>query len=80
MARLAVTFVADFCAVHVVEERERVRWVTAAHLDPARRLALFERLAATGSQIWMTGTEAALFDGIDDATRLLVAEGRVSLL
>lgn len=52
----------------------------AAHLDPARRLALFERLAATGSQIWMTGTEAALFDGIDDATRLLVAEGRVSLL
>ena len=52
----------------------------AAHLDPARRLALFKRLAATGSQIWMTGTEAALFDGIDDATRLLVAEGRVSLL
>jgi DNA replication and repair protein RecF len=52
----------------------------AAHLDPARRIALFERLAATGSQIWMTGTEAALFDGIDDATRLLVAEGRVSPL
>jgi DNA replication and repair protein RecF len=52
----------------------------AAHLDPARRLALFERLAATGSQIWMTGTEAALFDGIDDATRLLVVDGRVSPL
>ena len=36
----------------------------AAHLDPARRAALFERLAATGAQVWMTGTEAGLFDGI----------------
>jgi len=51
----------------------------AAHLDPARRLALFERLAATGSQTWMTGTEPALFEGIDAASRLHVAEGRVSL-
>jgi len=50
----------------------------AAHLDPARRLALFERLAATGGQVWMTGTEAALFDGIGDATRLHVESGRVS--
>ncbi|MCH4150983.1 MAG: DNA replication/repair protein RecF [Sphingobium sp.] len=49
----------------------------AAHLDPARRLALFARLEATGSQIWMTGTEAALFEGIMEATRLRVAEGRV---
>ncbi len=32
-----------------------------AHLDAARRAALFERLAATGSQLWMTGTDAALF-------------------
>lgn len=50
----------------------------AAHLDPARRLALFERLADTGSQVWMTGTEAALFDGIADATRLHVEAGRVT--
>tara|TARA_R110000782_G_scaffold78293_5_gene156103 strand:+ start:94699 stop:95769 length:1071 start_codon:yes stop_codon:yes gene_type:complete len=49
----------------------------AAHLDPARRGALFERLAETGSQTWMTGTEAALFDGITAATRLHVEEGRV---
>ena len=42
----------------------------AAHLDPGRRAALFERLAATGAQVWMTGTEAALFDGIGDATRI----------
>ncbi len=49
----------------------------AAHLDPGRRLALFERLAATGSQIWMTGTEAALFDGLGEATRLHVTDGQV---
>ncbi|MBL0925293.1 MAG: DNA replication/repair protein RecF [Sphingomonadaceae bacterium] len=46
----------------------------AAHLDPARRNALFERLAATGAQVWMTGTEAALFDGIG-STAELVAVG-----
>ena len=33
----------------------------AAHLDPLRRAALTERLADTGAQIWMTGTEAAPF-------------------
>ncbi len=33
----------------------------AAHIDPARRTALFERLAQTGGQIWMTGTEYNLF-------------------
>lgn len=48
----------------------------AAHLDPARRAALFERLAATGGQVWMTGTEASLFAGIAaDSTRLTVADG-----
>jgi DNA replication and repair protein RecF len=35
----------------------------AAHLDPRRRAALFVRLGATGSQVWMTGTEASLFEG-----------------
>ncbi|HEY0326453.1 MAG TPA: DNA replication/repair protein RecF [Allosphingosinicella sp.] len=36
----------------------------AAHLDPTRRAALFERLAGTGSQVWLTGTEPALFDAV----------------
>lgn len=49
----------------------------AAHLDPGRRIALFERLAATGSQIWMTGTEAGLFTGLGEATHLHVADGRL---
>ena len=44
----------------------------AAHLDPARRAALFERLSGRG-QVWMTGTEDALFDAIDNgATRIAV--------
>ena len=51
----------------------------AAHLDPSRRRALFERLAATGGQVWMTGTETALFDGIEAATRLHIDAGRVCL-
>ena len=33
----------------------------AAHLDPLRREALFERLQAGPAQVWMTGTEAAPF-------------------
>uniref|UniRef100_UPI0035CAE619 DNA replication/repair protein RecF n=1 Tax=uncultured Sphingomonas sp. TaxID=158754 RepID=UPI0035CAE619 len=36
----------------------------AAHLDPVRRAALFERLAGKG-QVWMTGTEDALFSDLD---------------
>jgi DNA replication and repair protein RecF len=49
----------------------------AAHLDPGRRAALFERLAS-GGQVWLTGTEPGLFDAIGaDATRFHVADGRV---
>jgi|TARA_R100000049_G_C1950644_1_gene98155 DNA replication and repair protein RecF len=36
----------------------------AAHLDPQRREALFERLAANREQVWMTGTERMPFDPI----------------
>jgi DNA replication and repair protein RecF len=49
----------------------------AAHLDPARRAALFGRLAATGGQTWMTGTEPALFEGLGEATRLHVEAGHI---
>ena len=42
----------------------------AAHLDPLRRGALFARLAEAGGQVWMTGTEPALFSGIGAATHL----------
>ena len=49
----------------------------AAHLDPSRRAALFERLAARGGQVWLTGTEAAPFDAIDTACRFQVRGGRI---
>jgi len=49
----------------------------AAHLDPVRRAALFERLRATGGQVWMTGTEPELFAGLGEATRLHVDQGHV---
>ena len=49
----------------------------AAHLDPVRRAALFDRLARSGGQIWLTGTERALFDGIGEATWLSVRAGMV---
>jgi DNA replication and repair protein RecF len=43
----------------------------AAHLDPARRAALFGLLADTGAQVWMTGTEPELFNGIGASAQLL---------
>ena len=49
----------------------------AAHLDPGRRAALFGRLEGRG-QVWMTATEAALFDGIAGATRFHVELGTVT--
>jgi len=48
----------------------------AAHLDPGRRAALFERLEGRG-QVWMTATESALFDGIAGATRFHIEGGKV---
>ena len=49
----------------------------AAHLDPARRAALFARLEGRG-QVWMTGTEPALFEAIGAGARFHVAGGRIT--
>jgi DNA replication and repair protein RecF len=48
----------------------------AAHLDSKRRAALFARLEGRG-QVWMTATEASLFDGIGAASRFRVEPGRI---
>jgi DNA replication and repair protein RecF len=48
----------------------------AAHLDPRRRAALFDRLHGRG-QVWLTGTEASLFAGLD-AQRLHIEHGIVA--
>ena len=50
----------------------------AAHLDPVRRDALFERLAGGGGQVWMTGTETGLFGGLAQAASWFhVDDGKV---
>jgi DNA replication and repair protein RecF len=50
----------------------------AAHLDPVRRAVLYERLAASGAQVWMTGTELAPFAEIaGEAAVWRVADGAV---
>ena len=53
----------------------------AAHLDPLRRRALYERLAALGGQVFMTGTDAALFEGLGAASLVLdVGNGRLKAI
>ncbi len=50
----------------------------AAHLDPRRRAALFDRLDAGGGQVWLTGTEPALFtETPTTATHYSVADGTI---
>ncbi len=50
----------------------------AAHLDPLRRAALYGRLAASGAQVWMTGTEPAPFAELPaPAAYWQVVDGRV---
>jgi DNA replication and repair protein RecF len=50
----------------------------AAHLDPLRRRALLERLAASGGQVWVTGTEPGLFEAAGpSASWWIVENGRV---
>ena len=63
------------------EERPRLLLLdeVAAHLDPLRRAALFERLAAGRAQVWMTGTEPAPFADITgNMAHWTVAHGRVA--
>lgn len=50
----------------------------AAHLDPVRRHALFDRLREGHAQIWMTGTEITPFSAIaDEAAIWHVEAGQV---
>ena len=51
----------------------------AAHLDPLRRSALFERLESGGAQVWMTGTEASPFATIEStAATWRIADGKAT--
>ena len=42
----------------------------AAHLDEDRRTALFASIASLNAQVWMTGTDSAMFAPLRDATEV----------
>ena len=49
-----------------------------AHLDPSRRAALHGELTELGAQVWMTGADPALFDGMTtNAAVVEVRSGRL---
>jgi DNA replication and repair protein RecF len=49
-----------------------------AHLDPARRAALYDALSSLGAQVWMTGADPAAFgDIVGRAQVFLVRSGTV---
>lgn len=53
----------------------------AAHLDSDRRHYLFDRVLASGSQAWMTGTDASVFAELGDAAQLFsVVDGQLKPL
>ncbi len=50
-----------------------------AHLDGARREALFDAICTLGAQAWLTGTERALFEGLEGRAQFFsVRAGEVS--
>ena len=42
----------------------------AAHLDGARRAALYDEICALGAQAWMTGTEPELFGDLGERAQM----------
>ena len=50
-----------------------------AHLDPARRRALFDELARLGAQVWMTGADPAAFADLGASGEMFeVDNGRIA--
>jgi DNA replication and repair protein RecF len=47
----------------------------AAHLDPARREALYEALERLGTQAWLTGTDRAAFAPLEDRAAIFTLGG-----
>jgi DNA replication and repair protein RecF len=46
-----------------------------AHLDPTRRLALYDSLDKTGAQVWMTGADPQAFAGVADRADMFEISG-----
>ena len=51
-----------------------------AHLDEGRRAALFMLLSELGAQVWMTGTDSALFRAIPGAATYIEMQGGVPIV
>jgi DNA replication and repair protein RecF len=50
-----------------------------AHLDPGRRIALFNELAKLGAQVWMTGADPAAFTDVGTSGEIFdVDSGRIA--
>src|SRR5690349_25006268 len=50
-----------------------------AHLDPGRRVALFDELSKLGAQVWMTGADPASFDALGTSREIFgVHSGGIS--
>lgn len=47
----------------------------AAHLDARHRHALYGEIRALGAQVWLTGTDAGLFDGLGDEAQFFAVSG-----
>lgn len=52
----------------------------AAHLDDDRRAALYSRLADLGGQVWLSGTDAALFNRYEKNAQRFMIEGSGQIL
>lgn len=50
----------------------------AAHLDSARRGALFERIGEIGAQAWLTGTDRTAFDRLEGRAQFFRVNGGVT--
>jgi DNA replication and repair protein RecF len=45
-----------------------------AHLDPARRAALFAELGKLGAQVWLTGADPLAFSNVEHASQIFDVE------
>jgi DNA replication and repair protein RecF len=53
----------------------------AAHFDPTRRAALYDRLGVLGGQVWLTGADPGTFAELESRAQLLrVTPGKIVLL